>query len=204
MLLKIHPQNPSERKIRQVIELLHNGGVIIYPTDTVYAFACSIDQKKAFERICKLKGLAPEKARFSLIFQDLSQAARYTSQIDNRQFKALKSHLPGPFTFILPAGNGFPVYFKRKKKTIGIRMPDHAVSTAIVEGLETPLLTTSLKSDDTLLEYYTDPSEIYDDYKKLVDCVIDAGAGTFHPSTVVDLTVSGFEIVREGQGEFQI
>jgi tRNA threonylcarbamoyl adenosine modification protein (Sua5/YciO/YrdC/YwlC family) len=204
MLLKIHPINPQERKILQVIESLSKGGVIIYPTDTVYALACSIDQKKAFEKICRIKNVQPAKAKFSFIFSDLRQAARYSAQLDNSSFRIIKKHLPGPFTFIVKAGNQLPSFFHVKKKTIGIRIPDHTVSLEIVRTLQMPLLTTSLKSEDEVLEYYTDPDLIYHDFGKRVDIVIDSGPGTFEPSTLVDLSGSDPIVLRQGKGELQI
>lgn len=200
MLVKIHPDTPSERKVRQIADTLNEGGVIIYPTDTVYALSCAIDQKTAFEKICRLKNVQPRKTQFSMIFDDLSHMAQYCAQLDTPQYRLLKKHLPGPFTFILNAGHKIPSYMRADRKTIGIRIPDHAVSIAIVKALGKPLLTTSLRSDDVILEYYNEPEEIHQEFHKLVDVVIDSGPGTFYPSTVVDLTGEDPVVIREGKG----
>lgn len=203
MLIKIYPENPSDRRIQQIADTLCAGGVIIYPTDTVYALACAVDQKQAFERICRIKKVAPEKAQLSMIFEDLSQVAAYTSQISTPQYRLLKKHLPGPFTFILDASNQLPGHLKNGRKTIGVRIPDHSVSVSIVKALGKPLFTASLRSDDEILEYYNDPTEIHDEFAKIVDVVIDAGPGTFEPSTVVDLTGDEPVVIREGRGVLQ-
>lgn len=200
MLIKIHPETPSERRIAQIIETLNDGGVIIYPTDTVYALACAVDQKNAFEKICRIKKVTPAKAQFSMIFSDLSQVAQYAAQTTTPQYRLLKKHLPGPFTFILSAGSQLPSHLRTSRKTIGVRIPDHNVSMAIVKALGKPLFTTSLRSGDEILEYYSDPEEIHDEYGKLVDVVIDSGPGTFEPSTVVNLTGGEPEVLREGKG----
>ncbi|HLF63860.1 MAG TPA: L-threonylcarbamoyladenylate synthase [Saprospiraceae bacterium] len=200
MLIKIHPETPSERRVKQIVDILNVGGVIIYPTDTVYALACAMDQKAAFEKICRIKKVTPAKAKFSMIFEDLSQVAKYTAQTTTPQYRLLKKHLPGPFTFILGASSELPSHLKAVRKTIGIRIPHHNVSLAIVKALGKPLFTSSLRSDDEILEYYNDPEEIHDEFGKLVDVVIDAGPGTFEPSTVVDLTKAEPEILREGKG----
>jgi len=201
MLIKIHHETPSSRRINQIVEVLTAGGVIIYPTDTVYALACAIDQKSAFEKICRIKNVQPRKAQFSMIFDELSHVAKYSAQIDTPQYRLLKKHLPGPFTFIIKAGAGLPAFLRTSRKTIGIRIPDHSVSLAIVEALGKPLLNTSLRSDDKILEYHNDPEAIYEQFGTRVDCVVDSGPGTFYPSTVVDLTGNSPEILREGRGE---
>lgn len=198
--MKVFPETPSDRRIQQIAEILGQGGVIIYPTDTVYALACAVDQKTAFEKICRLKDVHPRKAKFSMIFDDLSHVAQYTAQLDTPQFRLLKKHLPGPFTFVLNAGHNMPSHMRADQKTIGIRIPDHPVSIAIVKALGKPLLNTSLRSDDDILEYHNDPEEIHEQYGKLVDVVIDSGPGTFFPSTIVDLTGEEPEILREGKG----
>lgn len=203
MLLKINPDNPEGRKIRQVVDILEKGGVIIYPTDTVYALGCDMDNQQAVEKICKLRGLDPRKAMLSIICRDISQVAGFTQQIDNNIFKMLKKNLPGPFTFILPAGSGIPKLFRNRKKTLGIRVPEHEVPQAIISELGRPILTTSLKSDDEILEYFTDPVDIYEDFKKLVDVVIDSGIGGNEPSTVVDCTQTEPEVFRQGLGELE-
>ena len=204
MLIKIHPDNPSERRVGQIVELLNAGGVIIYPTDTVYALACAVDQKSAFERICKLKNMQPRKAQFSMIFEDLSHVARYVAQLDTPQYRLLKRHLPGPFTFILNAGSGLPGFLRANRKTVGIRIPHHNVSLAIVQGLGKPLLNTSLRSDDAILEYFNEPESIHESFGKSVECVVDSGPGTFYPSTIVDLTGPTPEVLREGRGELVV
>ncbi|MCB9287076.1 MAG: threonylcarbamoyl-AMP synthase [Lewinellaceae bacterium] len=204
MLLKINPENPEGRKIRQVVETLENGGVIIYPTDTVYAFGCDINDNKAVDRICKLRGLDPRKAHLSLICKDISQVSEYSQQIDNQIFRLMKKHLPGPFTFVLNSNNQVPKMFKNRKRTIGIRIPDNNICMDIVGELGHPILTASLKSDDEILEYFTDPIDIYEDYKKLVDLVIDGGIGGNVPSTVVDCTGAEPVILREGTGILEV
>lgn len=198
MLLNINTDNPEGRKVRQIVDILKNGGVIIYPTDTVYGLGCDIENQKAIDRICQLRGLDPKKANLAMICKDISQISNYTQQINNTIFRVLKKNLPGPFTFILPAANSVPKRFKNRKKTIGVRVPEHNVTAAIVEELGRPILTTSLKSDDEILEYFTDPQDIYDDFKKLVDGVIDSGPGGNVPSTVIDCTGDEPELIREG------
>jgi len=198
MLLKINSQNPEGRKIRQVVESLRDGGVIIYPTDTVYGLACDIDNQHAIDRLCLLRGLDPAKAMLTIACKDISQLSEYARQLDSPTFKFLKKNIPGPFTFVLPASNKVPKIFKNRKRTIGVRVPDHNIPGAIVEELGRPIVTTSLKSDDEILEYFTDPIDIYDDYKKLVDIVIDGGSCGNTPSTVVDCTGSEPLIIREG------
>ena len=201
MLWNINKDNPEGRKISQVVKTLEEGGIIIYPTDTVYGLGCDINNQKAIDRICKLRNLDPKKANLAMICKDISQISEYTQQIDNIVFRLLKKNLPGPFTFILPAATSVPKMFKNRKKTIGVRIPNHNIPMAIVEALGRPILTTSLKSDDEILEYFTDPLDIYDDFKKLVDGVIDSGLGGNTPSTVVDCTDSEPEVIREGAGD---
>lgn len=200
MILKIHPENPSERKIQQVVDILNKGGIIIYPTDTVYALGCDINNSKAVDRICKLRGLDPVKANLSFICTNISQISGYAKQLGNETFKLLKHNLPGPFTFILNSNHQVPKMFKNRKRTIGVRIPDNNIALAIVEALGRPILTTSLKSDDEILEYFTDPIDIYDDFEKLVDVVIDGGIGNNVASTVVNCTSDQYEIIREGAG----
>jgi tRNA threonylcarbamoyl adenosine modification protein (Sua5/YciO/YrdC/YwlC family) len=203
MFLRINPDNPEGRKIKQVAEVLRQGGVIIYPTDTVYAFGCDIFQQKAVDRICHLRGLNPQKARLSFICKDIAEMSEYTPQIDNQTFKLLKKNLPGPFTFVMKSGNKLPKILKNRKKTIGIRVPDNNIVRDILEELGHPMLTASLKSDDEILEYFTDPYDINEDFKKRVDIVIDGGIGGNVPSTVVDCTSGDFEVLREGAGELE-
>ena len=200
MLLKINPENPERRKILHAVETLESGGVIIYPTDTVYALGCDINDSKAVDRICKLRGLDPHKAHLSLICLDISQVSEYSQQIDNQIFRLMKKHLPGPFTFVINSNNQVPKMFKNRKRTIGIRIPDNNICMALVEELGHPIMTASLKSDDEILEYFTDPIDIYEDYKKLVDLVIDGGMGGNVPSTVVDCTGAEPLLLRQGTG----
>lgn len=199
MFLKINPQNPELRKIRQAVQVLRSGGIIIYPTDTVYGIGCDIFNQKAVERICKLRHLDPGKALLSFICKDISEVAKYTPPLENQIFKLLKNNLPGPFTFILKSNSDVPKLFKNKKRTIGVRIPDNAITLAIIEELGNPILTASLKSDDEVLEYFTDPIDIYDDFKKLVDVVIDGGIGDNTPSAVVNCTGNEPEVIREGK-----
>ncbi|MDF1866607.1 MAG: L-threonylcarbamoyladenylate synthase [Saprospiraceae bacterium] len=201
MLLRINTENPEGRKISQVVDTLKKGGVIIYPTDTVYGLGCDIFNQKAVERICRLRKLDPKKAHLSFICNHISQISKYTQQIGNETFRLMKRNLPGPFTFILKSNNTVPKLFKNNKRTVGVRVPDNLIVRSIIEEMGHPLLTTSLKSDDEILEYFTDPIDIYDDYKKLVDIVIDGGIGGNVPSTLIDCTDSDFEILREGAGE---
>jgi len=204
MLLKINPENPEGRKIRQVVECLKNGGVIIYPTDTVYGLGCNIFDQKAVEKICRLRDLDPKKAMLSMICKDISQVSEFSAQIDNPVFKILKQHLPGPFTFVLKAGRGVPKLFRNRKQTIGVRIPNNRIVIAIVEQLGNPILTTSLRSDDEILEYFTDPIDIFEDFKKQVDIVIDGGIGGNVPSTVIDCTDEVPALLRKGVGEWEI
>jgi len=201
MLLTINPDNPSERKINQVVQILQRGGVIIYPTDTVYGFGCDITNPKAIEKVYRLRGLNPKKSNLSFICKNIAQLAEYTLQIDNQIFKMLKRNLPGPFTFIFKANSKAPKLLKTNRKTVGIRIPDNNIALAIIEALGNPILTTSLKSGDEILEYFTNPSEIHDDFEKLVDLVIDGGIGNNVASTVIDCTTDELEIIREGVGE---
>ena len=204
MFLKINPDNPEGRKINQAVEMLENGGVIIYPTDTVYAFGCDINDHKAVDKICKLRRLDPAKAHLSLICKDISQVSDYAQQIDNQVFRLMRKHLPGPFTFVLNSNNQVPKMFKNRKRTIGVRIPNNNICMAIVQELGHPILTASLKSDDEILEYFTDPIDIYEDYKKLVDLVIDGGIGGNVPSTVVDCTGTEPVILRQGTGILEV
>jgi tRNA threonylcarbamoyl adenosine modification protein (Sua5/YciO/YrdC/YwlC family) len=200
MLLNIHPDNPEERKIDQVVAILEKGGIVIYPTDTVYGIGCDINNQDAIERVCRLRKLNPKDAMMAIICKDISQVADFTQQMDNPTFKLLKRNLPGPFTFVLNAASNVPKMFRNRKRTIGIRIPDHKIPLMLVEKLGRPILTTSLKSDDDILEYFTDPEDIYQDFEKLVDVVIDSGAGGNNPSTVVDCTLDKPVVIRLGAG----
>lgn len=199
-MLEIHPENPSSRHIQMVIEILNNGGVIIFPTDTVYGMGCSIEQPKAVERIARIKGIKKEKANFSAIFNNLSMLSEYTKPIDTSLYKMLRRNLPGPFTFILDANNNIPRIFQSKKKTIGIRIPDNPIIMEIVNALGQPLLTTSIHDQDEIVDYTTDPFIIEENYGKLVELIIDGGHGGNEPSTVIDCTSENIEILRQGKG----
>lgn len=200
MLLKIHPENPSHRQILKVCDILRKGGIIVYPTDSVYALGCDIYNHKAIEQIAKLKGTRPAKADFSFIFSDLSQVSDYALLFDNRIFKLMKSHLPGPFTFILHARNNVPKIFQSRKKTIGVRIPDNKIPNELVRNLGNPIMTTSIHDEDTLIEYTTDPDLIYEKYKDKVNVIINGGFGNNVPTTVVDCTQPEPVIVRQGIG----
>ena len=201
MLLDIHPDNPDKRKIGHVIERLEKGGLIIYPTDTVYGIGCDIFNKKAVEKIHQIRGLNPSKARLSFICESISQIAEYSTQIDNETFRLMKQILPGPYTFILKSNHKVPKIMVGKRSTIGVRVPNHEIPLQIVRELGRPLLTASLKSDDLIREYFSDAEDIYQDFGKLVDIVIDGGPGKNEPSTVIDCTVSPPELLRQGAGE---
>jgi len=200
MLIKIYPENPNEKAIAQVAEVLKKGGLIIYPTDTVYGLGCDITNQKAIEKICKIRGIKPEKANFSFICSDLSHISDFIKPIDTTVFRLLKKALPGPFTFIFNANNNVPKLLSSNKKTVGIRVPDNNIAREIVRTLGNPILSTSIKDDDELIEYSTDPELIHEKYENLVDLVIDGGFGDNEPSTVVDCTSGDFEIIREGKG----
>lgn len=199
--LKIHPETPQKNKIQQVLEVLKKGGVIIYPTDTIYAMGCDISQPKAIERICKIKNIDPAKHNFSIMCNDLSHLSNFAKPLPNTVFKLLKSKLPGPHTFILNIGGEAPKTLYSKRKTIGIRVPDHAIVRLLVEELGHPLLTTSIKHDDEIVEYMTDPEEIYERYKNQVDLVIDGGTGGNIPSSIWDCTSEEIVLLREGKEE---
>ena len=203
MLIKIYPENPNEKTIDQVVEVLRKGGLIIYPTDTVYGLGCDITNHKAIEAICKIRNIKPEKANFSFVCYDLSHISDYIKPIDNTTFRVLKKALPGPFTFIFNASHMVPKLLSSNKKTVGIRVPDNDIARAIVETLGNPILSTSIKDDDELIEYSTDPELIYEKYQELVDAVVDGGYGDNEPSTVVDCTSGDFEIIREGKGNIE-
>ncbi|ASW73288.1 translation factor Sua5 [Chryseobacterium piperi] len=198
-ILKIYPDNPQENLITEVIKTLNNGGLIIYPSDTVYALGCNIFDIKAMEKLAQIKKMKLEKAQFSIICNDLSHLSDFTRPIDTSVFRFLKSHLPGPFTFILDANKSLPLAYKGHK-TIGIRVPDHSIPQLIVEKLGHPIASTSIKDDDEVIEYSTDPELIAEKYDHLVDIVIDSGYGDNVASTIVDLTSGEPEIIRQGKG----
>ncbi|MGI4022386.1 MAG: L-threonylcarbamoyladenylate synthase [Janthinobacterium lividum] len=203
MLLKIYPENPSPKAIAQVAEVLRKGGLVIYPTDTVYGLGCDITNHRAIEAVCQLRKLNPNKANLSFICYDLSDISSYIKPIDNTVFRVLKKALPGPFTFIFNASGLVPKLISSNKKTVGIRIPDNNIPREIVKALGNPILTTSIKDDDDILEYSTDPELIYEKYQNLVDVVIDGGYGDNIASTVVDCTSGEFDIIREGKGDLQ-
>jgi tRNA threonylcarbamoyl adenosine modification protein (Sua5/YciO/YrdC/YwlC family) len=200
MIIKLYEKNPDPRLIQEVVELLERGGVIIYPTDTVYGIGCDITKARAVERVARIKGIKPEKANFAFICSDLSHLSDYAKQVDNNTFKLMKSFLPGPYTFILNASNNVPKILKQQKKTVGIRIPDNNIILEIVRQLGHPILTTSLKEDDEILEYSTDPELIHEEYKDIVDLVIDGGYGGLVPSTILDCTGDEPLLVRQGLG----
>lgn len=200
--LKIHPLNPEPRKINKVIDSLRNGGIIIYPTDTVYGIGCDLLNRRAVERLCHILDIRPQKLDLSFICTGLSDLSKYVKRIDTPVFKILKKALPGPYTFIFESNSQVPKILGANKKTVGIRIPDHAIPRAIVSELGNPLITSSIKDDDQIKEYTTDPQEMYEDFKYRVDVVIDGGAGGNIPSTVIDCTSGNMLLVRQGLGEF--
>ncbi|WP_428664077.1 L-threonylcarbamoyladenylate synthase [Runella sp.] len=201
--IHIHPQTPEPRKIQQVVNSLRDGGIVIYPTDTVYALGCDIHNARAVERIARIKGIKPQKNDFSFICHDLSHISDY-ARVSNAAFKIMKRLLPGPFTFILEANNKVPKVLANRK-TVGIRVPDHPITRMIVFELDHPIITTSIKDDDDeIMEYPTDPEIIFERFQHLVDIVIDGGFGGLVPSTVIDATDDNFDIIREGAGEFTL
>ena len=201
--IKIYPENPNEREIAKVVKVLKNGGLIIYPTDTVYGLGCDITNTKALEKIARIKGIKLEKANFSFVCKDLSNLSDYVRQINTSTFKLLKRALPGAYTFILQGNNKLPKVFK-KKKTVGIRVPDCTIAREIVNVLGNPIVSTSIYDEDEVLEYTTDPELIYEKWKNIVDLVIDGGYGDNKPSTIIDLSQDEIEIIREGKGSLDI
>lgn len=201
--IKIYEENPSPKEIKRVVKILRDGGVIIYPSDTVYALGCDIKNKSALERVAQLRGVKLEKANFSFVCEDLSNLSDYVKQIDSPTFKLLKRNLPGPYTFILPGNNNLPTVFK-KKKEVGIRVPDNAIARAIVHELGNPIISTSIKDEDEVIEYTTDPELILEKWDNLVDLVIDGGYGGNIASTVIDLTGSEPQVIREGKGSLEL
>ncbi len=200
LLLKIHPDNPPLNKILTAVEVIRKGGIVIYPTDTVYAIGCDIHNQKAVERVCRLKNIQPGKINLSFICQDLSHISEYTKALPTQVFKVMKQVLPGPYTFILNASSNVPNILNTKKKTIGIRVPDNKIVQLLLKELGNPILSTSIKNEDAILEYTTDPEEIYERYKNLVDVIIDGGFGGNEASTILDCTGNEIEVIREGKG----
>ena len=201
--IKIYEENPNPKEIKRVVKILREGGVIIYPSDTVYALGCDIKNARAMERVAQLRGVKLEKANFSFVCENLSNLSDYVRQIDSPTFKILKRNLPGPYTFILPGNNNLPTVFK-KKKEVGIRVPDNAITLAIVRELGNPIISSSIKDEDEVIEYTTDPELILEKWDKLVDLVIDGGYGGNVASTVIDLTGDEPLIIREGKGELEL
>ena len=201
--VKIYPENPNPKAIEKVVNVLKSGGLIIYPTDTVYGLGCDITNIKALERIAKIKGVKLEKSNFSFVCKDLSNLSDYVKQIDTTTFKILKRALPGAYTFILPGAKTLPNPFK-KRKTVGIRVPDNEIALELVSVLGNPIVSTSIRDEDEILEYTTDPELIYEKWNDLVDIVIDGGYGGNEASTVIDLSMDEPIIVREGKGELDI
>ena len=200
MLIHIHPDNPQQRLIRHVVDCLKNGGIIIYPTDTIYGLGCDINQHKAVERICQIKNVQPQKANLSFVCHDLSDLSQYARQLNTSVYRSLKQHLPGPYTFILEASKQVPKILKTKKDTVGIRIPDNIIAREIVKELGNPILSASLPGE--LVEEYTDPDIIHDKFENLVNMVIDGGPGGIIPSTIIDFTSESAEVIREGAGEW--
>ncbi len=200
MMITIHPENPQPRLIKQAVECLKSGGIIIYPTDTIYGLGCDIYQPKAIEKICQIKNIDPRKAQLSFICRDLSHLSDFTKSIDTPLYRTLKSHLPGAFTFILPASKQVPKLLQNKKSTIGIRIPDNEICRQILEELGHPILSASLPGE--MVEEYTDPEVMFQNFESRVDLVIDGGIGGMVPSTVVDCTTDDWEVIRQGAGIF--
>lgn len=202
MLVKIYPENPNQKEIDKVVKVLQDGGLVIYPTDTVYAIGCDALNVRAVEKICQMKGVNPQKSNLSIICYDLSNLSEY-AKVNNAAFKLMKKHLPGPFTFILPTSSQLPKIYKNRKE-VGIRVPDNTIIRTLVKALGNPILTMSVHDEDELIEYSTDPELIYEKYENRVDIVIDGGYGGTEASTVVDCTTDDFEIVRQGKGELYL
>jgi len=202
-LVKLYNDNPNPKEVKKVVDCLRNGGLVVYPTDTVYGLGCDITNNRALERIAQIKGVKLAKANFSFICKDLSGLSDYVRQIDNATFKLLKRTLPGPYTYILPGSNNLPTVFK-KRKTVGIRVPDNTICTTIVKELGNPIVSTSIHDEDEVIEYTTDPELILEKWDHLVDIVVDGGYGGNIPSTVIDLTKGEPVLVREGKGDIDI
>lgn len=203
MLLKIYDENPNPKDVRRVVDILKDGGIIIYPTDTVYGMGCDITNAKAVEKVARFKNVSVEKSNFSFICSDLSHLSDFSKPVSNSVFKLLKKYLPGPFTFILNANSNVPRYFKGRKKTVGIRIPDNSIVTEIVKELGNPIMSTSMRDEDEIIEYSTDPELIHEKYGDIVDLVIDGGYGGNVASTIVDCTDDMPVVIRQGKGVFE-
>jgi tRNA threonylcarbamoyl adenosine modification protein (Sua5/YciO/YrdC/YwlC family) len=204
MLIKIYPENPNEKHIQQAVDVLKKGGLIIYPTDTVYGLGCDITNHKAIEKVCKIRGIKPEKANFSFVCYDISHISDYIKPIDNETYRVLKKALPGPFTFIFNANKNVPKLLSSNKKTVGIRVPNNNIAREIVKALGNPIISTSIRDDDDIIEYSTDPELISEKFESIVDLIIDGGYGENIPSTIVDCTTGDFEILRQGKGDLEM
>lgn len=198
--IKLYPENPDMRKVSRIVDILREGGIIIYPTDTVYGLGCDIHNQRAIERIARIKGIKPKHHNFSFICYDLSNISEYTRALSTSVFKIMRRALPGPYTFILEANNNVPKILNSNKKTVGIRVPDHSIPRLLVKELGSPILTTSIRDDDEVIEYSTDPELIFEKFRDLVDVVIDGGYGNNVASTILDCTGDEIEVVREGLG----
>ena len=201
IFFKLYEENPEQKKIDRILDILHNDGVIIYPTDTVYGIGCSITSRSAIDKVARFKGMKPGKERFSLIFDSLSQISEYAKHIHTPVFKVMKKALPGPFTFILHSSNKLPKLLNSAKKTVGVRVPNHNIPRTIVQQLGFPIITTSIRDEDEIIEYSTDPELIYEKFENMADAIIDGGYGNNIPSTIIDCTGDEFEILREGLGD---
>lgn len=205
MILKLFKENPNPRYMKMIVDTLKSGGIIIYPTDSIYAFGCDMNQHKAIERIAKIKNLNPEKAHFSLICHDLSHISEFTKQLDNSVFKVMKKNLPGPFTFILEANSNVPRLLKmNKKKTIGIRVPANSIAREIVKELGNPIISTTVIDEEDMVEYTTDPELIHEKYEDRVDIIVDGGYGNYIATAVVDCTGDEIVVIREGLKELDL
>ena len=204
MYLEIHPENPEPRKIAQAVELIKKGGVVIFPTDTIYALGCDLGNSKAIEKVCRILGKKPERANLSLICADLSDLSSYSAPINSTVFKLMKHCLPGPYTFILKSSRLVPKLFQTNKKTVGIRVPDNAIVHALLEQLGHPLVSASVHSEDEIIDYLTDPTEIYEQFENQIDLMIDGGVGDNQPSTIIDCVDGQPILIREGKGEVDI
>lgn len=201
--VRLYEEATDQKKLNEIAGILRDGGIIIFPTDTVYSLGCDITNKKAVERVARIKGVKPEKADLSFICSDLKNLSDHVAQIETKVFKVLKRSLPGPYTFILPGSNNLPGIF-RKKKTVGIRIPDNSIIRQLVDILGHPIVSTSIKGDDEIMEYVTDPSLIHDQWKNRVDVVIDGGISELEPSTVIDLTSGEPVLIRQGKGALEV
>jgi len=204
MLVKLYPDNPNAKEIKKIADILRKGGLVIYPTDTIYGIGCDINNSKAVEKVARIKNINLKKANLSFICYDLSHISDYTRPLNNHLFKIMKKHLPGPFTFILQANTNVPKLFKNNKKTVGIRVPDNNIIRELVQELGNPILSTSVRDEDDVIEYTTDPELIYEKFGSQVDIVIDGGFGDNIPSTVIDCTDGEIEVIRQGKGDLEL